>query len=171
MSNGRNPGKGKKKYFHGQWVGIPIVVLRSTAYRSLTHAAKSLLLDVASQGPDRNGRLLLTRATLQPLGWRSDDSIQRAKNQLLAASLLVETVKGGRPNRASMYAMTWHDLSAKCQLDPGVRATFKRRTFENEGVTPPGGPRQRRTGPAGGERTTRAVPHNGTVQVDRKSVV
>lgn len=128
MANGRNP----KKRGHdssrdpGGFVALPWSVLDSPAFLGLSHPAKALLLEVARQcHGDDNGRLLVSRSLLAARGWKSVDVITRAKQELLDAELIFETVKGQRPNKASWYSVTWRKLAKLKGYDHGVTATFR----------------------------------------------
>lgn len=111
----------------GRYIALPASVLTSQAYMSLSHTAKSLLIEVALQrmGGD-NGRLLLSQRYLATRGWHSGDVILRAKRELLAAKLIYETVQGHRPNKASWYALTWYTLDRLPGYDPGAAEGFRR---------------------------------------------
>ena len=109
--NGRNRSYSGRDA--GGFVALPWTVLDSSAYTSLGHPARSLLLEIARQYMGHNnGKLLASRAYLGKRGWKSADVIQRAKVELLNAGLIFETVMGSRPNRASWYAITWQTLDA-----------------------------------------------------------
>lgn len=63
---------------------------------------------------------------MRPRGWKSEDTLNKAKRALLDSCLIVETRKGQRPNKCSLYALTWFALD-ECggKLDygpPGFRA-------------------------------------------------
>lgn len=116
----------------GGFVAIPWVVLDSPAYRALSHPAKSLLMEIARQyHGDDNGRMIVTLAYLSPRGWSSNDTINRAKNELLEANLIYETAKGRRPNKASWYAVTWAALDELDGYDSGARAGFVRSAYRD----------------------------------------
>ena len=70
-------------------------------------------LEYPQREVDDNGRMLLSSRYLAPRGWRSPEVITRAKRELLEAQLIFETVKGSRPNKASWYAVTWHNCLAE----------------------------------------------------------
>jgi hypothetical protein len=114
----------------GGFVAIPWSVLDSLAYQGLSHPARSLLLEIARQyrGND-NGRMIATLAHLKPRGWSSNDTIQRAKQELLDAELIFETVKGSRPHKASWYACTWWALDKLDGYDEGASAGFVRSSY------------------------------------------
>ncbi|KFG94408.1 hypothetical protein GQ56_0126495 [Burkholderia paludis] len=114
----------------GGFVPIPWMVLDSQAYLDLSHPAKALLLEIARQfHGDDNGRMIVTIAHLKPRGWTSNDTIQRAKQELLDAGLIYETAKGRRPNRASWYALTWLSLDKLDGYDEGSAAGFVRSAY------------------------------------------
>lgn len=116
----------------GGFAALPWVVLDSPAFQTLSHPARSLLLEVARQFVgDNNGRLLLSRRYLSERGWRSADVIVRAKLELIDAGFLFETVKGRRPARASWYAVTWLLLDPHPDYDPGVAAAFRRGAYRD----------------------------------------
>ena len=113
------------------FVILPHVVLDSAAFQSLSHKAKALLLDIARQyNCKNNGGLRCGRVYLSARGWKSNDVITSAKQELLQAGLIFETCKGARPNKASLYALTWCNLSDPfdSRFDPEVE-NFKRGAF------------------------------------------
>ncbi len=118
-------GKGGSGLDAGGFVALPWVVLDSEAYMGLSHAARSLLLELARQlRPDNNGRLLASMNHLRPRGWTSCDTVHRAKNELVQSGLVLEVVKGARPNRASQYAVAWVPVApAEAIHDGGQHGT------------------------------------------------
>jgi hypothetical protein len=133
----RREGNGRDS---GGFVALPWSVLDSAAYARLSHPARALLLEVARQYVrDNNGRLLASRAYLAGRGWKSADVIYRARNELVEAGFLHETVKGHRPNKASWYAVTWLALDRLSGFDPGAVETFKRSAYQNAVLSPSGG--------------------------------
>lgn len=172
MANGRNP----KRKGHdsgrdaGGFLALPWTVLDCPAYARLSHPAKSLLMEVARQFVrDNNGRLLLSRAHLAKRGWSSNDTINRAKAELLAAGLIFETVRGHRPNKASWYAVTWRLLDKIPGYDPGAAELFRRGAYQdghhlkNASLTPAGGLGKRITAPAGGVGGISTAPAGGAI--------
>lgn len=130
MANGRNGRKRPTGRDGDHFAALPWVVLDSPGYLGLSHPARSLLLEIARQYVQgRNGQLLCSRAHLAKRGWRSAGVIQRAKDELLAAGLIFETVKGQRPNRASWYALTWYVLDKSGDYDDGAAALFERGAY------------------------------------------
>jgi hypothetical protein len=121
----------------GGFAAIPWAVLDSKAYLGLSHPARSLLLEFARQcHGDDNGRMVATLAHLQARGWNSKDVITRAKRELLDASLIFETCKGRRPNRASRYAVTWLGLDKIDGFDEGATTAFRRGAYRDADYAP-----------------------------------
>jgi hypothetical protein len=90
---------------------IPACVLEGVAYLSLNSHARMLLFDLVAQyRGNNNGDLCAAWKLMQPRGWKSEETLHKAKLQLLEAGLMVETRKGARPNKASLYALTWYAL-------------------------------------------------------------
>lgn len=141
----------------GPFVALPWSVLDCAAYARLGHPARALLLEVCRQYvSDNNGRLLLSAAYLGPRGWKSNDVIHRAKQELLEGGFIHETVKGGRPNKASWYAVTWHPIDKLAGYDPGGLESFERGAYRHCG-----GNQNARLRPADGAGRLRIAPPNG----------
>jgi hypothetical protein len=111
----------------GRYIALPVNVIDSPAFQSLSYPAVALLIELARQrsGGD-NGRLLLSMRYLSERGWRSKDVIERARRELLAAKLIYQTVQGHRPNKASWYALTWYTLDKLPGYDYGAVEGFRR---------------------------------------------
>lgn len=108
----RKWNESKDKRDKGAFLTIPLSVLQSRAYVQANPYARMLLLDLAMQyRGDNNGDLCAAWKVMQPRGWRSEETLQKAKRDLIELGLIVETRKGARPNKASLYAVTW------CALD------------------------------------------------------
>jgi len=133
MANARNPNrKGRDtSRDQGGFIALPWSVLDCPAYATLSHTARSLLLDIARQFVrDNNGRLLTSQRHLATRGWKSPDVITRAKRELLEGGFIHETVMGHRPNKASWYAVTWRMLDRIPGYDVGAAETFKRGAYQ-----------------------------------------
>jgi hypothetical protein len=97
----------------GAFMTVPLSVLNSRAYIEAGAHARMLLVDLFAQyRGDNNGDLCAAWKLMKPRGWRSEATLQKAKRELLDLELIVETRMGARPNKASLYAVTW------CALDP-----------------------------------------------------
>lgn len=173
MANGRNPKR--KGHDSGRDAGgffaLPWTVLDCPAFAQLSHPAKALLMELGRQFvKDNNGRLLLSRAHLAKRGWSSNDTINRAKAELLATGFIFETVKGHRPNKASWYAVTWRALDRIPGYDPGAVELFRRSAYQdnqplkNASLTPAGGQGKRITAPAGGLGRLATTPASGAIR-------
>ncbi|MEM5419629.1 hypothetical protein [Paraburkholderia ferrariae] len=108
MANKRFKGA-KQKRASGRFYALPAVVLQSSKYIGLSAHAKALLMDMLEQyRGDDNGRLICTWAHMhEKRGWKSRDTLDKARAELAAAGFMFETVKGRRPNKASWYALTF----------------------------------------------------------------
>lgn len=103
----------KEKVDGGQFSRMPLSVLNSRAYVECSPHARMLLIDLFMQyRGDNNGDLACPWKLMRERGWKSEATLQKAKRQLLDVGLIVETRMGARPNKASLYAVTW------CDLDP-----------------------------------------------------
>lgn len=104
--------EGKEKRDGGAFMLVPLSVLNSRAFIEASPYARMLLLDLFMQyRGDNNGDLCAAWKFMRPRGWRSEETLQKAKRELIDLGLIVETRKGARPNKASLYAVTW------CALD------------------------------------------------------
>lgn len=112
------------------FVALPWPVLDCPGYQALPAHARALLLEIARQYVrDNNGRLLASRAYMATRGWKSADTLTKAKKELLEGGFIFETVKGHRPNKASWYAVTWYPLNVHPGFDPGATSAFKRSAY------------------------------------------
>lgn len=95
----------------GGFVAIPLSVLDSVAFRNSSPHAKALLMDMVAQlRADNNGDLAACWRFMKDRGWQSQTTLLKAKRELLERGLIVETRMGARPNKASLYAVTWRAL-------------------------------------------------------------
>ncbi len=159
----------------GAFIALPWSVLDCPAYRLLSHPAKSLLMEFARQYVrDNNGRLLASGKYLSKRGWKSSDVIQRAKKELINNGFIFETVKGHRPNKASWYAITWHNLDKHPGYDAGTleawreaRSGYKKiDAFKITKIKPQEGVSKGTTAPSHGVTTTPPIPPEGTIKDD-----
>jgi len=69
---------------------------------------------------------------MKPRGWKSEATLHKAKQKLIKSELVVEARKGGRPNKCSLFAVTWYALD-ECgwKLDISVRS-FPRGAYMNK---------------------------------------
>lgn len=110
MSKKRFKGNAEKRD-GGKFFALPHVVLESHAYLALSPYARTLLIDIGVQyDGSNNGDLCAAWKLMRKRGWKSQDTLNKAKRELLASGLLAETRKGCRPNKATLYGLTWLDL-------------------------------------------------------------
>ncbi|MFC3146443.1 hypothetical protein [Piscinibacterium candidicorallinum] len=113
------------------FIMLPHVVVESPGYRELTHAARSLLVDLARQfNGKNNGELVACAKALKPLGWTSNQTVSRCLKQLQEVGLIQETRKGAKPNLASLFALTWLDLDYSPKMDI-ERGAFRRSAYRH----------------------------------------
>lgn len=121
----------------GQFVAIPLAVLNGAAYISVSSHARMLLLDLIAQYKgDNNGDFCAAYSMMQLRGWKSTHTLLNAKKELLDAGLIEETRKGARPNKASLYAVTWlalDDCKGKLDITP---AGFHRGAYKLKDPAP-----------------------------------
>jgi hypothetical protein len=120
---GRRHKGGRDKRDGGAFVALPLAVLRSRAYIGLTFKARGLLLDLLAQyNGNNNGDLAACFKMMAPRGWRSEQTLFAARRELEAAGLIVETRAGARPNRPTLYAMTFYALDEQPKLEMTARS-------------------------------------------------
>lgn len=95
----------------GAFRQIPLSVLEGRAYLECSPYAVKLLFDLLTQyRGQNNGDLTTAWKIMKPRGWRSEMTLHKAKKELLNGGLIVETRMGARPNKCSLYALTFFDL-------------------------------------------------------------
>lgn len=108
----------------GVFIQIPLSVLNSEAYLTLTAHEKMLLWDIAGQYRGmNNGRLLAGwKYMCEARRWKSRDTLGRAKAALLERELIFLTRQGRMPNFSSWYACTWWPLDHDSAMDVGQQS-------------------------------------------------
>ena len=114
----------KQKRWHGPFWGLPLAVLNSRAYLTLSPHAVKLLNDLGAQyHGNNNGDLCAAWKIMCRRNWRSEATLMKAKRELLQNGLIVETRKGARPNKASLYGLTFYLLDpcgGKLDINPNA---------------------------------------------------
>ena len=106
------------------FIAMPYSVLNSGSFISLSAKVK-LLMDLASQyRGDNNGDLAAAWKLMRPRGWKSEDTLNKAKRELVATGLIYEARKGRCPNVCSLYALTWRPFNPSPKHDYTARAAF-----------------------------------------------
>lgn len=114
----------KRDGANGAVMVVPHCVLNSSAYMSLSGRAVKLLWDIAMQyNTHNNGALLASwRHMAEKRGWTSSDALDKAKAELIEHDLIVQTVQGRLPNKASWYGLTWLALDTIDGLEVSQQA-------------------------------------------------
>jgi hypothetical protein len=95
----------------GTFITLPLSVLNGAAYLCVSAHARMLLFDLVAQyRGDNNGDLCAAFSMMRLRGWKSTHTLLAAKLELIDAGLIVETRKGSRPSKASLYAVTWYAM-------------------------------------------------------------
>jgi hypothetical protein len=103
----RNRRKHAGRVETGSFFALPHAVMASPAFRSLSAHAVKLLCDLGGQYRGaNNGDLSAAWRIMEPLGWRSRDTLARALRELRGAGL-IEMARQGGLHRCSLYALTW----------------------------------------------------------------
>jgi len=121
---GRKRIKVKGRSYCGSFARMPHQVTDSENYRTLSVKAKALLTDAnARYNGSNNGDIDFTLKTMKKWGWNSNDTIGKAKTELLKKGWLVLTRQGSR-NKANLYALTlWPIDECKGKLDRVATST------------------------------------------------
>jgi hypothetical protein len=111
MARSKRYKDAKDKRDSGRFYALPESVLNGSAYITLSAYARMLLFDLYVQyNGNNNGDLCMAYSMMKLRGWKSTHTLQHAKKELLDSGLIFETRKGARPNKASLYAVTWNAL-------------------------------------------------------------
>lgn len=102
----------------GSYTPLVHAVLDSAALMGASHTARSLLLELMRQHTgSNNGHLHLAQGWLRKRGWKSGDTIQRAKVELLKRGLIVQTKQGGLNIGPCLFALTWLPIANYINLE------------------------------------------------------
>ena len=115
---------------------MPLAVLDSVAYLGLSAHARMLLFDLLAQYKGRNNGLLACPFSQMKLrGWKSEETLGRAKRELLDRELIAETRMGSRPNKVSYYGATFYELNEDSRLEV-TRKSFPRSAWRRREPLP-----------------------------------
>jgi hypothetical protein len=135
----RNRHRGAKdKRDGGAFITLPLSVLNGAAYLGIGAHARMLLFDLAAQyRGNNNGDLCAAWKLMRARGWKSEETLGKAKRDLLETGLIVETRKGAFPNKCALFALTWYALD-DCggKLDISARS-FPRGAYKLKDPRPP----------------------------------
>lgn len=81
-------------------------------YFRLSHRAKSLLLDlIGLYNRKNNGDISIAYSDMKNRGWRSENTLRSAINDLLEARFIIITRQGGRNKICNLYALTFYPFN------------------------------------------------------------
>ena len=113
--------KGRKE--KGAFLRLPKAIINSPKFYTLSGNATKLLIQVASQyNGYNNGDLQASYHVLKHQGWRSENTLNRARKELLEAGFLVKTRQGRMPKICSLFAITWVAIDERpaYKFDAGI---------------------------------------------------
>jgi hypothetical protein len=133
MNNSRKRNKKGESF-----AGIPRAVMDNPDYKSLSGNGVKLLVELAYQyRGHNNGDLATAFRVLKTRGWRSRQTIDRAKIELLKHELILQTREGRFLNpggRCALYALAWASIDECPGKDLEVKPTrTAARTFKRNG--------------------------------------
>lgn len=115
--------KGRRE--SGSFVAIPHDCLNHPNFTALSPKAVKLLFDMAAQyRGNNNGDLCVTWSLMKKRGWGSEDTLNKARKELLHYGWIALCRQGGR-NQASLYCLTWKSIDeckGKLDVQPTVTA-------------------------------------------------
>ena len=102
----------------GGFVPLPHVVLRSESFAGLSSHASKLVFDLFAQfNGSNNGDLCAAWSCMRKRGWKSQDTLDKAKKELLGKEFIIVSRQGGR-HKATLYAFTFFAIDeCKGKLD------------------------------------------------------
>lgn len=108
----------------GGFAALPHCLLESQVYIGLSAHAIKLLNDLLVQFRGfNNGDLCLAWTLMEKRGWKSRDTLNKARIQLLAAELIIVSRYGDR-RRPNLYALTFFAID-ECGGKLDIKATEK----------------------------------------------
>jgi hypothetical protein len=112
----------KAKRGSGNFVPLPFDVLRSPRFAALSAHAIKLLLDLLAQYNLRNnGDFTAAWSVMKQRGWKSRDTLDRARAELERTEFVIRSRQGGR-RLCNLYAVTFFGIDY-CQGKLDVRPT------------------------------------------------
>ena len=112
-------------------------VMDSEAWANTSMKGIKLIMDMTAQyRGDNNGDLSLAWKIMQPRGWKSEDTLNNAKGELLDKRWIICTRQGSR-NVCSLYALTFFAIDECYKYDPDIRAGTRPRDSWKVGNSAP----------------------------------
>lgn len=131
----------------GGFAALPHCLLESQVYIGLSAHAVKLLNDLLAQFKGfNNGDLCLAWTIMEKRGWKSRDTLDKARKELLEVELILIARYGDR-KRPNLYALTFFaidECSGKLDIKPTEKPTSRWRLHEplppiKIRITPPPG--------------------------------
>ncbi len=108
MAQSRRRAKGRRD--SGSFIAMPHAILESETYARLSAPAVKLMLDLYGQYKgSNNGDLAMAWSMMRKRGWRSKDTLYRARDDLVEKGFVIQTRQGGK-HQCSLYAVTWKPI-------------------------------------------------------------
>lgn len=108
----------------GGFAALPHCLLESEVYIRLSAHAVKLLIDLLAQFKGfNNGDLCLSWSIMKKRGWKSRDTLNKARKQLIDEELIIISRHGNR-RRARLYALTFFAVD-ECGGKLDISATQK----------------------------------------------
>lgn len=108
----------------GGFAALPHCLLESQVYIGLSAHAVKLLNDLLAQFKGfNNGDLCLAWTLMEKRGWKSRDTLNKARQELLDCELILVSRHGDR-KRATLYALTFFAID-ECGGKLDIKATEK----------------------------------------------
>jgi hypothetical protein len=105
----------------GGFLTVPKTVLRHPNYILLSPHARMLLLDLGEQFIGlNNGDLCATWSMMRERGWRSKETLNNARKELMYYEFIVQTQYGGL-NKPTLYALSWIKVH-KAKSETGLKS-------------------------------------------------
>ena len=106
----------------GGFAALPHCLLESQVYVHLSAHAVKLLVDLLAQFKGfNNGDLCMAWTIMKPRGWKSRDTLNKARLELLACELIIVSRYGDR-RRPHLYALTFFAID-ECGGKLDIKAT------------------------------------------------
>lgn len=97
----------KGRQIKGTFLPLTAPLLNHSDFKNLSPRAMKLLIDIgAPYNGHNNGDLSSAMKLMKCRGWKSNDQLHKAKQELLKKNLIMVTRQGGR-KLATLYALTW----------------------------------------------------------------
>jgi hypothetical protein len=121
MANSYSKVKGRNE--KGRFVALPHHCLNHENYIRMSHKAKVLFVDVATQyNGSNNGDLCIAYSIMKKQGWKSKQTLFLAMDELKHYGWVVRTRIGGLNKNPNLYAITFHSID-ECNGKLDIKAT------------------------------------------------